>query len=80
MLYGRWWEALINALRNRSLKTVVLIEAPQDDLIKVGRPRKFMAWLLKGHLRAGASLEDAEEPFGHDEEDLEASVSRHSQL
>ncbi len=65
--YGRWWEArtlwgsLINAVRNLSLKFAVLIDAPKEDLISIRRTLKSMAWMLKDHLRDGASLEDAED-------------------
>ena len=65
--YARWWEArtlwgsLINCIRNLSLKFVVLIDAPRDDLISIRRTLKSFAWLLKDHLREGASLEDAED-------------------
>jgi putative membrane protein len=64
--YGRWWEArtlwgaLVNTMRNLSLRLVNLIDVPNDDLSRLKRILCVFAPVLKDHLRDGASLDDAE--------------------
>ena len=64
--YGRWWEArtlwgaLVNTMRNLSLKLVNLIDVPKEDLSRLRKILCVFAPVLKDHLRDGALLDDAE--------------------
>jgi putative membrane protein len=64
--YGRWWEArtlwgaLVNTMRNLSLKLVNLIDVPNEDLSRLRKILCVFAPVLKDHLRDGALLDDAE--------------------
>ena len=64
--YGRWWEArtlwgaLVNTMRNLSLKLVNLIDVPHEDLSRLRKILCVFSPVLKDHLRDGALLDDAE--------------------
>jgi putative membrane protein len=68
--YARWWEArtawgsLINVSRNLALKFVDLVQLPAADADRVQRALIAVPWVLKDHLRDGASLDDEELPPG----------------